>query len=70
MRDAQRIQLTPGQYHDAKVVEREKTLELLLVDLRRAREAAAEWYEWIRNGQPALSQAEYDQVGKFGKKRR
>jgi hypothetical protein len=44
--------------------ERQRTLSALMADLRFARETRAEWYRWVTDGMPRLSQQEYEQVGK------
>jgi len=47
MRARQQIELSPGEYVDAKRRERQRILAELLRDLTRAREQNAPWYQWI-----------------------
>ena len=47
MRDAQRLELKPDEYQDAKREERRRHLRQVLAILRRAREDEAEWYVWV-----------------------
>lgn len=54
---------------EAEQRERERNLAELLAELREARETEAEWYMWILNGRPVLTEAEYARVGRLGKTR-
>lgn len=68
MRSAKQIGSTVSEWHELQRTERAQTLAALLAELERSHDEP--WYRWILDGQPALSQAEYDEVGRFGKKRK
>lgn len=69
VRPAGRVSRTPREWIDHQQQERERILGQLLRELRHARETGAEWYRWIRDGQPQLSEAEYQAVGVRGGRR-
>lgn len=70
MRSANRIGSTVSEWQELQRTERAATLKALLAQLREARESGAEWYRWIADGRPALTEAEYAAVGKFSKAKR
>lgn len=47
MRDAIRLELSPRDYAAFKRAERQRILDELLVELRRARDSGADWCVWI-----------------------
>ena len=51
---------------EAEQRERARNLAELMAELREARETEAEWYMWILNGRPVLTEAEYARVGRLG----
>ena len=55
---------------EAEQRERARNLAELMAELREARETEAEWYMWILNGRPVLTEAEYARVGRLGKTRK
>lgn len=62
----------PSRYElrlEAEARERARNLAELMADLRHARETEAEWYMWILNGRPVLTEAEYALVGRHGRSR-
>jgi len=69
VRSAEQIGRTPGEYHDWQAAQRQKALREVLAMLRRARDEGAEWYRWIEDGRPPLTQAEYDALDKPRRKR-
>lgn len=67
MRDAIRIQMTPGDYADHQRAERERICDELIEEFADAAERRREWYQWILNGCKPLTREEYANVGKFAK---
>lgn len=67
MRSAEQISRTPLQWAEARNAERQRNYAALMHDLRHARETEAEWYTWILNGRPTLTEAEYAKVGRMRK---
>ena len=55
---------------EAEQRERERNLAELMAELREARETEADWYMWIVNGRPVLTEAEYARVGRLGRTRK
>ena len=60
MRSAEQVRRTPREWSDHQAEQRQRILVELLAELRRAREAGAEWYSWITEGRPRLTREEYD----------
>lgn len=48
---------------DREQAARRHQLDELMAHLRRAREREEEWYMWVLNGKPVLTEAEYARVG-------
>jgi hypothetical protein len=59
VRSAAQIERTTGEWRDHAKEERERTLRALLAELDRAFRERAEWYMWVLNGQPVLSDEAY-----------
>lgn len=64
MRSAAQVSRTPREYVDHQRHEREQTLAALLAELRRACARGDEWYRWIAEGRPLLTEAEYAAVAR------
>lgn len=54
---------------EAEERERKRNLAELMAELREARETEAEWYMWILNGRPVLTEAEYARVRRTDRSR-
>lgn len=67
-----RKQRPPSEWElrqEAEQRERQRNLEAFLAEMREARENEVEWYMWVLNGRPVLTEAEYALVGRFGRGR-
>lgn len=69
MRDAAQITRTPREYLEYQSAERKRNLREVMAILRHARETRAEWYQWIVDGKPTLTDAEYARVAMKRRKR-
>lgn len=55
---------------EAEQRERARNLAELMAELREARDTRAEWYVWVAEGRPLLTEEEYARVGRFPSRRR
>ena len=71
MRSGAQITRTPREWIDYQAAERARLGRELAATLRHARETGAEWYRWIADGKPTLTEAEYEaRGGKHARRRR
>lgn len=49
--------------------ERDRRYAELMSELVEARETGAGWYQWVADGRPVLTEAEYARVGRNGRGR-
>jgi len=68
MRSSAQISRSPAEWAERQRDERQRALRGLLVYLQAHRHE--HWYRWVTEGQPVLSQAEYDAEQKARRRRR
>lgn len=69
MRSAEQIKRTPNDWVDFRQEQRQRGLVDLLKHLRHLRETRPEWYVWVTEGQPPMTQQAYDALKKRERKR-
>jgi acyl-CoA reductase-like NAD-dependent aldehyde dehydrogenase len=62
VRAVEQFTRTPAEWAEFKQEERRRTLAALFCLLAQARDERAEWYVWATEGQPRLTDEEYERV--------